>query len=357
MQCVVCQAAATLYCQNDNAFLCKECDVTIHSSNVVAQRHTRVKVCELCSKQASTVFCKNDNAFLCDGCDAEIHLNNPLAVRHDIVSLADAPKQGNAPAAHSCDHSHEQPCSAPCESSSLGVVPTPQEEHPMAFQSKDDLLKSGVWGKEFDFLDNSWLDRLDMGFDFSDILGDCPSDDGLVPSLSRPASTDFDDFGAVPTFNFDDKPAPALASSDSNSNSTSSALLRQPQVSPVSAPSSCLVHSPRAPTQHQTVPQMYPTPAPVPQTVPQPYNPNTNNSILSTFQLPQSTLLVNSAFMLNRAERVMRYREKRKNRNFEKTTRYASRKAYAEVRPRIKGRFAKKEEMEAFGLKPVAAKK
>ena len=43
-----------------------------------------------------------------------------------------------------------------------------------------------------------------------------------------------------------------------------------------------------------------------------------------------------------REARVMRYREKRKNRKFEKTIRYASRKAYAEMRPRIKGRFAKR---------------
>jgi hypothetical protein len=44
----------------------------------------------------------------------------------------------------------------------------------------------------------------------------------------------------------------------------------------------------------------------------------------------------------SREARLMRYREKRKNRRFEKTIRYASRKAYAESRPRIKGRFAKR---------------
>ena len=44
--------------------------------------------------------------------------------------------------------------------------------------------------------------------------------------------------------------------------------------------------------------------------------------------------------------RVLRYREKRKNRKFEKTIRYASRKAYAETRPRIKGRFAKRTDTE-----------
>lgn len=48
-----------------------------------------------------------------------------------------------------------------------------------------------------------------------------------------------------------------------------------------------------------------------------------------------------------------RYREKRKRRTFEKTIRYQSRKAYAEVRPRIKGRFATKEEVAA--MKAAAA--
>ncbi len=48
----------------------------------------------------------------------------------------------------------------------------------------------------------------------------------------------------------------------------------------------------------------------------------------------------------DREARVLRYREKRKNRKFEKTIRYASRKAYAETRPRIKGRFAKRTDVE-----------
>ena len=44
----------------------------------------------------------------------------------------------------------------------------------------------------------------------------------------------------------------------------------------------------------------------------------------------------------NREARVLRYKERRKNRRFDKTIRYASRKVYAESRPRIKGRFAKR---------------
>ncbi|CAN6460869.1 unnamed protein product [Victoria cruziana] len=48
-----------------------------------------------------------------------------------------------------------------------------------------------------------------------------------------------------------------------------------------------------------------------------------------------------------REARVSRYREKRKRRHFAKTIRYASRKAYAETRPRVKGRFVKSAEAEA----------
>ncbi|XP_020585243.1 transcription factor GHD7-like [Phalaenopsis equestris] len=44
---------------------------------------------------------------------------------------------------------------------------------------------------------------------------------------------------------------------------------------------------------------------------------------------------------LDREAKVLRYKEKRKKRRYEKQIRYASRKAYAEMRPRIKGRFAK----------------
>ena len=45
--------------------------------------------------------------------------------------------------------------------------------------------------------------------------------------------------------------------------------------------------------------------------------------------------------MHEREAKVMRYREKRKRRRYDNQTRYESRKAYAQLRPRVKGRFAK----------------
>lgn len=49
----------------------------------------------------------------------------------------------------------------------------------------------------------------------------------------------------------------------------------------------------------------------------------------------------NSIQSANRSNAVMRYKEKKKNRKFDKKVRYASRKARADVRKRVKGRFVK----------------
>lgn len=66
----------------------------------------------------------------------------------------------------------------------------------------------------------------------------------------------------------------------------------------------------------------------------------------SAFDYPPQVQSMSQMEPMAREARVMRYKEKRKNRNFEKTIRYASRKAYAETRPRVKGRFAKRTEID-----------
>ena len=67
-----------------------------------------------------------------------------------------------------------------------------------------------------------------------------------------------------------------------------------------------------------------------------------SNDIYSTPPIQTPTQLS----PMDREARVLRYKEKKKNRKFVKTIRYASRKAYAETRPRIKGRFAKRTDTE-----------
>lgn len=81
----------------------------------------------------------------------------------------------------------------------------------------------------------------------------------------------------------------------------------------------------------------------------------TSESSISYPRLPKGTIdlflghpiqMPTQLTPMEREARVLRYREKKKMRKFEKTIRYASRKAYAETRPRIKGRFAKRADVE-----------
>ncbi|KAG8080867.1 hypothetical protein GUJ93_ZPchr0007g3915 [Zizania palustris] len=61
---------------------------------------------------------------------------------------------------------------------------------------------------------------------------------------------------------------------------------------------------------------------------------------------------LNQRSTVEREEKVTRYKEKRKRRCYEKQIRYASRKAYAKMRPRVKGRFAKVLQVAAPPPKP-----
>jgi hypothetical protein len=388
LSCVVCCAAgAVVYCQNDQAFLCSACDSKIHTSNPLAARHVRIKVCELCSKDVAAVYCKNDAAYLCSSCDTATHVGNPLASRHEIIPAVEAAAQCHSMSQQPCfshqpsgsmQHGGAMPpppaaaaaraleqarsesmavasrpgddaCSVLCgvsESSPAaetagarnghyqpGVVPPAIELPKTGILAKDALAKS-IWGKEFEAfeLDNSWLDRLDMGFDFDDILSDepsptqAPSPDALVPSLKGS-----DGSGEVPMLpNTQPLVADALAlpTHDHFVGLSSSKPWMQDVPTLVPTPSSA------------TVPVSLPSP---------PSSEGTAPSIMTG-----AGAFDGNGDNLTRAERVQRYREKRKNRKFEKTIRYASRKAYAEVRPRIKGRFAKREEVQAWKAAQVA---
>ncbi|KAL3130722.1 hypothetical protein ABBQ38_000070 [Trebouxia sp. C0009 RCD-2024] len=77
----------------------------------------------------------------------------------------------------------------------------------------------------------------------------------------------------------------------------------------------------------------------------------------ASYTVPKDVLHVGEDKPMAREARVARYREKRKRRTFEKTIRYESRKAYAEVRPRIKGRFATKDEVIAMKAEAAALEK
>ncbi|KAJ9522812.1 hypothetical protein QJQ45_019800 [Haematococcus lacustris] len=336
--------------------------------------------CLVCKTANAAVYCIQDRAMLCSGCDVIIHSANAISKSHSstaspatthTASIAIVPQMPSS--------SFEQDANTEQELCSFG-----QEDKPW----KLDLL---------DF-DNAWFDRLDAGLDFD--LGLVPeplASDGLVPTwspsfqleqqLPHPqlpqqlqlshsclghVSTPFftpavkteldgntsDEEFIVPSFDLAGRcefgllsppqlkrPASSICQSEEGQHTTSEQIARQASVKQcIQAPSSTPAARPHAhPTTH-TLP-----PVPRPSKASLDAAKAADEASAASYTASQQALMLTGA-NLTREQRVARYREKRKTRKFEKTIRYASRKAYAEVRPRIKGRFATREEVAAWKL-------
>ncbi|PKA56326.1 B-box zinc finger protein 20 [Apostasia shenzhenica] len=93
IQCDVCgiEPAAVLCCA-DEAALCARCDSDIHSANKLAGKHPRVSLlhpspqplplCDNCKENRGFIFCMEDRAILCTDCDVPIHGANTQTGKH-----------------------------------------------------------------------------------------------------------------------------------------------------------------------------------------------------------------------------------------------------------------------------------
>ncbi|KAF3575917.1 hypothetical protein DY000_02034373 [Brassica cretica] len=273
-------AAATLFCRADAAFLCGECDGKIHSANKLASRHERVWLCQVCEQSPAHVTCKADAAALCVTCDRDIHSANPLSRRHERVPVTpfyDAPSaQGGSSSA------------AKSASSSANFLNTEDADVSMeaaCWLLPNSSVKEGVVEIPNLFTDLDYSAVVDPKMEASE---NSSGNDGVVPVQTKAL------FLSEDYFSFD-----------------------------ISASKTTFPHG--FSCINQTV----------------------SSTSLDVPLVPEggavaeiSRTAATPAVQLSPAERearVLRYKEKRKNRKFEKTIRYASRKAYAEVRPRIKG--------------------
>ncbi|CAH2038791.1 unnamed protein product [Thlaspi arvense] len=92
IQCDVCEKApATVICCADEAALCPKCDVEIHAANKLASKHQRLHLnslstkfprCDICQEKAAFIFCVEDRALLCRDCDESIHVANSRSANH-----------------------------------------------------------------------------------------------------------------------------------------------------------------------------------------------------------------------------------------------------------------------------------
>ncbi|GAB2245979.1 hypothetical protein Droror1_Dr00001472 [Drosera rotundifolia] len=314
--CEACRSsAAILFCPADTAFLCSPCDAKIHGANPLASRHDRLRLCDVCEASPAAVTCKADAASLCLTCDRDIHEANPLARRHERVPIEGTENQHHTGAI---------------------IVKTDKEEED---EDEDEWLMKEVGAGLFSDVDP----LLDFGFVAAPTLDVKPPPQR--PEVNSGGGVGGGD-GVVPTFgsNLDyfevNYQGGYQEGGDKDKVKGFDLGVMKPKMGgarTLNFGSTCITQSVCSSDVG---------------VVPDGNNVNSVSEVSSYgYSKPGGGGSAEAApVVLTRVERearVMRYREKRKTRKFEKTIRYASRKAYAETRPRVKGRFAKRTEIDS----------
>uniref|UniRef100_A0A5B7BP88 Putative zinc finger protein CONSTANS-LIKE 9 n=1 Tax=Davidia involucrata TaxID=16924 RepID=A0A5B7BP88_DAVIN len=71
-----------VYCRSDAASLCLSCDRNVHSANSLSRCHSRTLVCEKCSSQPAIVRCIEEKISLCQNCNWIGHTGSTSASGH-----------------------------------------------------------------------------------------------------------------------------------------------------------------------------------------------------------------------------------------------------------------------------------
>ncbi|CAL5026209.1 unnamed protein product [Urochloa decumbens] len=141
VQCDVCAAeAASVFCCADEAALCVACDRRVHRANKLAGKHrrfslihpsssssaqTKPPLCDICQERRGFLFCKEDRAILCRECDVPVHTASEMTRRHSRflltgVRLSSAPVDSPAQSEERDQEEEEQNTGSPCNADSCG---------------------------------------------------------------------------------------------------------------------------------------------------------------------------------------------------------------------------------------------
>ncbi|KAI3759173.1 hypothetical protein L6452_06771 [Arctium lappa] len=93
INCDVCNKdEASVFCSADDAALCAACDHRVHDANMLAGKHPRFSLlhfspkdsplCDICQEKKAFLFCQQDRAILCKDCDVAIHKVNEHTKNH-----------------------------------------------------------------------------------------------------------------------------------------------------------------------------------------------------------------------------------------------------------------------------------
>ncbi|KAG2325996.1 hypothetical protein Bca52824_008724 [Brassica carinata] len=314
--CDYCESSVALvYCKADSAKLCLACDKQVHVTNQLFSKHFRSLLCDSCDDSPSSVFCDTESSVLCQNCDWQHHTSSSsLHSRRPLEGFSGCPSVTELLALLGLDDLTDKPLFLPEGSEhtppeivslndlvasggsshnyrAMDVPPLPKNRHATCGRQKEEMIRQlrELSRSEPSCLKYETLDaELDTttGFLF------------LEPGNDLFSSTFESQVSGLKWFE-DQQQEDYYSYSDDNNNNVNGRDRTQQQQQESS--SSVMV-------------------------------PVTTTTRLTT------THEINS---LERNSALSRYKAKKKSRRYEKHIRYESRKARAECRTRIRGRFAK----------------
>ncbi|VVB15436.1 unnamed protein product [Arabis nemorensis] len=357
-----------VHCRSDAACLCLSCDRNVHSANGLSKRHSRTLICERCNEQPATVRCTDERVSLCQNCDWLGH--NPTTASHHkrqtITCYSGCPSSAELASIWSfcLDLDLDFPSAGqsaceqelglmtigddPGEKSAAQNVNVDQPETSSAAQCMDrstapenPSLAKGLGVCEDDFYGNLIMDEVDLALEnYEELFG-----------TAYNSSKDLFEHGGFGSL-FEKHTAPEgsiqgnAMQQPAGSNGASADSFMSCRTEPIicfsSKPSNSNI-SFSGVTGESTAGDFQDCGASSLQQVsrePPPWCPPTSQEINA------------SSHATTRNNAVMRYKEKKKARKFDKRVRYVSRKERADVRRRVKGRFVKSGE--AYDYDPLS---
>ncbi|KAK4779306.1 hypothetical protein SAY86_006834 [Trapa natans] len=379
--CDFCKAVrAVVYCESDLARLCLQCDGYIHSANSLAYSHSRLLLCDKCGSHPAFLRCDHKLA-LCQGCDSchqavncysscppmlELssiwatsnldepppagELNSSWGSIHGLSCMLEGNEDGDE-----VSHGAIAPNKLSVLESWLGL---PMSHPPLPHLSYTQLVRDHVPLASPDLLPP----KVPQICSSLKTLGDQENEDDICRNLNMNGLTNLAGNGSnmldcetdQAPYRFEDGEVERLLTAKDLSDAPSvinglignvtegpPSVQVQPGCSAFHTSGSIFMNPP--PTGSHSIRLGYPSPSislsnqgttasdfkecsisPILLSVESPWDPNHDGSS------PQA-----------RDKAKMRYNEKKKTRMFGKQIRYASRKARADTRRRVKGRFVK----------------
>ncbi|KAF8399248.1 hypothetical protein HHK36_015113 [Tetracentron sinense] len=334
--CDTCRTEASkVYCRADSAYLCAGCDTLIHAANGVASRHERVWVCETCEHAPAAFTCKADAASLCTTCDADIHSANPLARRHHRVPIIPICGYLYGPLA-----THPGGAVGPQANVDDGFM-----AHKANEEIDDDEDETASWLLLNPVKNNNQSNGFLFGGEVDEYLdlmeyNSCPENQYHEQYKQQQQQQQQQAFSVSQKNDGSDSvvPVQCMEAKEQLHHQHQQQQNLQLETEYESSKDGFSYSVSMSSMDVGIVPEA--TMSDFSNSHPRPPKGTIDLFSSSPLQMPPQFTL------MDRKARVLRYREKKKMRKFEKTIRYASRKAYAERRPRIKGRFARRTDVE-----------